>query len=418
MNIRTNLLAVVDQGAVSLGNFLMVFFLARVLVPTDYGVFAIFFGIMLLLNSIHAALVIYPLSLEAAVTRSEELATAVTTGFEVTVLLTSLESLVLGLACFVLHRWDLMAVTVVALLLWQMQETSRRGLTAQFRFREALDGDAVSYIGQFLAMVVLSSTHRLTLFNIFAVIGATSLLALVMQASRTGVVAPLDTNIGSSLRRYLRLGRWTVLSHMVAMVPAIPMYVCFVGMFFNYQDAGVMQALGNVLGITNPFLLAMLALIVPAAAKAHGEKGLAAAWEVSSKYGKRFAMVILPYYLALFLAPGLVTSLFYGLSSRYLRSALFLRWLVLAYAFTYVAQVMGGFLRAIERMEVDFAANTAAAVAVVISFIFAATHYGPLVSVAFSFVLATALRVAILSWWTVRITRAAKQEGIAVVAVS
>lgn len=417
MNIRTNLLAVVDQGAASLGNFLMVLFLARVLVPTDYGIFATFFGIILLLNSIHAALVIYPLSLEAAVTRSEELATAVTTGFEMTVLLTILESLVLGLACFVLHRWDLMAVIAAALLLWQMQETSRRSLTAQFRFREALAGDAVSYIGQVLAIIVLSSAHGLTLFNIFAMIGGTSLLALVMQGCRTGVAAP-DINIGCSLRRYLRLGRWTVLSHLVAMVPAIPMYVCLVGMFFNYQDAAVMQALGNALGVTNPFLFAMLALIVPAAARAYCDKGLSAAWEVTSTYGKRFAMVIFPYYLVLFLAPGLVTSLFYGPSSRYLRSASFLRWLVLAYAFTYVAQVMGGFLRAIGRMEVDFAANTAAAVAVVISFIFAATHYSPLVSAAFSFVLATALRVAILSWWSVRITRAAKQDAIAMVVVS
>jgi Na+-driven multidrug efflux pump len=240
----------------------------------------------------------------------------------------------------------------------------------------------------------------------------------MMQSRRAGLIAPAMLRVRRPLQRYMRLGGWTVLSHIVAMIPAIPTFVCLVGIFFNSQSAATVQALGNVLGITNPFLLALLAVIVPAAARAQVDKGPVGAWEIASRYGKIFAVATFPYYVLLFVSPRLIASFFYGSGSRYLASASFLRWLALSYALTYLAQVIGGFLRAVERMEVDFAANAAAAAAALVSFILAARHYAPLVSLAFSFVLATALRAAILSWWTVRITRAAKQAPIPMVAVS
>jgi len=50
-----------DQGVVSSGNFLSNVFLARAISSHDYGTFAILFGVLLLLNNIHAALVTYQL---------------------------------------------------------------------------------------------------------------------------------------------------------------------------------------------------------------------------------------------------------------------------------------------------------------------------------------------------------------------
>src|SRR5437588_80841 len=74
MSFRNNTLAIADQAVISLGNFATAVLLARILAPDDYGIFAMLFGVMLLLNSAHAGLVIYPLSLEAAVAERFNLA--------------------------------------------------------------------------------------------------------------------------------------------------------------------------------------------------------------------------------------------------------------------------------------------------------------------------------------------------------
>lgn len=415
MNSRHNLWALADQGVVSLGNFLTIVLLARVLTPHDYGVFAILFGVMLVLNNIHSALVVYPLSLEAAVTEAAGVAKSVTAGGVITLLLGIGESAVLIFLCLRLQRWDLMVVSIVALLLWQLQETYRRGLLGQFRFRDAVGGDAVSYIGQFLGLVALWLWNYLSVANILWIIAVTSFLAMVLQTSLTGVATPSFTAVRAALSRSWRLGKWVALTQFTSMVPAVPMYVLLLGMFSVPRDAAIMQALGNPLGATNPLMLTMMTLIVPAAAKARVEGGEAAAWERAKHYGRLFAIIIIPYYVLLFLAPRLGIALFYGRHSQYLDSASFLRWLVLSYALTYVALVIGSFLRATERMQVDFAANLIAALVALGSFVVAVGYYSPLVGGSISFLLATACRTMILLWWTVHITEKTKRGQVSLV---
>src|SRR5271170_6186042 len=58
--------AFIDQGVVSLGNFMATVMLARALKPGEFGIFALLFGSILFLNTVHAALVTYPLSIFGA----------------------------------------------------------------------------------------------------------------------------------------------------------------------------------------------------------------------------------------------------------------------------------------------------------------------------------------------------------------
>ena len=58
--------AIVDQGVVSLGNFLMTIILARSFSLEVYGIWTVLFGFILLLNVIHYSLIVYPLMVRAA----------------------------------------------------------------------------------------------------------------------------------------------------------------------------------------------------------------------------------------------------------------------------------------------------------------------------------------------------------------
>src|SRR4029077_10709614 len=54
----------VDQGVVSLGNFLLNVLLARYLVAADYGTFALFLGAIFTLRNVDWSLISYPLSVK------------------------------------------------------------------------------------------------------------------------------------------------------------------------------------------------------------------------------------------------------------------------------------------------------------------------------------------------------------------
>ncbi len=148
--------ALADQGAVSAGNFLTGWYLARTLPPSEFGIYVVIIGVMIFANTIHAALVTSPLCVKGAAAgaplskRYTGWSLALTTGF------LPVQAIAIAAICFGLGRLALAPWAVMALLLWQLQETVRSGLVSQCRFRSAIVGDFVSYIGQALAVVALT----------------------------------------------------------------------------------------------------------------------------------------------------------------------------------------------------------------------------------------------------------------------
>src|SRR5688500_7416295 len=144
--------ALVDQATLSLGNFLTNLVLLRFLAPAAFGTYALLFGTLMFAGSLHAALVVYPLSI-GTIPRGGRSAGSFSRGVTAggALALTGVLWLPLS-ACLVaaaalLGRIDLAPWAVGALLLWLVQETLRRALLADLRHRAAMIGDAVSYLG-------------------------------------------------------------------------------------------------------------------------------------------------------------------------------------------------------------------------------------------------------------------------------
>ena len=66
----------VDQGVVSVGNFLLNVLLARTLSEADYGKFVLFLGAIFILRAIDYSFISYPLSVRLCVANDEERAGA------------------------------------------------------------------------------------------------------------------------------------------------------------------------------------------------------------------------------------------------------------------------------------------------------------------------------------------------------
>ena len=153
----------VDQGVVSFGNFLLNLLLARTLSEQEYGEFALFLGAIFILRTIDYSLISYPLSLRLCVASDEERAGLVGNTILLAAALVSCWSWLWRLEQRCLASMKSFCRHVLCYLCWQAQETSRRCLLADFRYRAAVVGDGIAYVGQVPLVALLAWLDVITL---------------------------------------------------------------------------------------------------------------------------------------------------------------------------------------------------------------------------------------------------------------
>lgn len=347
-----------DQGAVSLGNFMTQIILARSLSGFKYGIFTLLFGVSLVFFTCQGGLITYPLSLKGATVGKIELRKLAFASLILTALLViPLSPIVFG-TTLVLGVAPLSLVVILAMLLWQVQETFRRALMAHLRHRDAVWGDSLSYLGQAAVLWVLAHKGGMTLERAFLVLALTSAAAALLQSVQLGLVPMPARQIMALAREYWSVGRWALCTGIneAASRQAFPWALA---LLYGPQEAASFQAVMNVLGVSHPVLFSTNNLIVPAAAGAHKKGGVRAAWRASILYGSVGVALLVPYFFLLMVWPHAILSLFYGRLSPYTNFRGGLRLAVLAYSFAYGAVVLEAFLYSFGRSKLVFVASLA-----------------------------------------------------------
>lgn len=357
-----------DQGILSLGNLMTNILLARAWrdEPALFGIYGLVFGVLLLLNTFHGALVTYPLTLQAAGREADDVRKLAARSWTFTLCLAPLMSLGLLAATGAAHRFTLLPAAIAALLLWQAQETLRRTFFARLSPRAAVPGDALKNVGQVVAIWLLARAGRLTPESAFAAVAASAGLAMLLQAIQLRVgLAPLS-HARAAMGEAWRVGRWVLLT---CVVSAGIMYTApwSLQAFRGPGDVARFNALAQILGLTNPIMVSFGALIVPAvaiAARAGAERRDArrGVWRVALPYALQGAALLGPIFALLALAPGFVLAKFYP-DSPYVLLTAELRVFALGYAIFYVGQVCTSVLNGLGRTGGAFAATAAGAAA-------------------------------------------------------
>ncbi len=335
--------SVLDQAAVSGGNFLTTLVLARSLAPAEYGVFSLLFLALFAINTCHSSLIVYPLTLRGASSSPLELSRLTCVSLVHTALLAVPLALVLGVVTLVLHRFSLFPIMALAMLGWQLQETTRRALLSVLRFRSAILPDLLCYVGQG-CIIAIVRPH--SLFVVFLIIAITSFaatawqffLAVSWRASRGTGMRAFTTSHGIYA---WEMGRYVLAGNALNMITLqIPSWTLALALA-PVAVAGY-QSLLNLVGIANPIIFSINSMLIPAIAReaSHGYKR---ARQTALHYGSRFGILLLPAFLALFCAPNTIMSLVYGKSSPYLYLAPLLRVFVTAFVLQYLATVVGAY---------------------------------------------------------------------------
>ncbi len=408
----TSFWALADQGAVSLGNFMTQIVLARSLSHSEYGIFALIFGVLLFLFTCQSGLIAYPLSLEGAAADNATLPKVAFAAAFLTILLAiPFSSLVIGATVF-LHVMAITWAVLLAMLLWQLQETFRRALMSHLRHDAAIWGDALSYGGQAVLVWLLARDAALTLQRVFLVVAVTSAAAAIVQSIQVGWSAmPLRVAFATA-RKYWSSGKWALLTGMneSGIRQAFPWMLA---LLYSPAEAASFQAVMNLVGVSHPVMFGTSNIVIPAAADAKLRRGAAAAFRTSSWYGAFAVLLVLPFFGALFFWPHPALALFYGKLSPYVALSMGVR----IAAFAYLVYISGSFLSAylfgIGRPKHVFAASAGSTVVALIPAAILVLRYG-VVGAIVGFLTFALVRVLLWAFFAARTLRVSENsQGLA-----
>jgi O-antigen/teichoic acid export membrane protein len=357
--------ALTDQGIVSLGTFLTNVEMARSLPPAEYGIFALICGVFNFLNSLHSALIVVPMTTRGSWMETPQIQRVVTGSMALTVLLFLPQGLVVVAATWAVGRPQLAPWALVALILWQFQETVRRAFMARLRHREAALGDILSYLGQAGAVWICTTHWSLSVGKALILMAATSGIAGLAQMAQHGLARVAAAEIREQGRLFWQLGRWVLMTNFTGLFLS-QAYPWSLATCYGPAASGQFQAAANILGISHPVAFGIGSLIYPVVARAKSEQGERAAAKVGVTYGIQGGMLLLPFYLALLIWPQAVLQLFYGAASPYVELTDILRLLVVCYLIGYLANLLVIILNSLERTRVAFFSQLASALTTMI----------------------------------------------------
>ena len=355
----------VDQGVASGGNFLLNILLARTLSEADYGQFVLFLGAIFALRAFDYSLISYPLSVRLCVTSDEACARLLGNTILLAVALNVLSVAAMGLGATLLQAHDVWLPACLCFLCWQAQETSRRCLLADFRYRAAVTGDATSYIGQALLIALLAWLGKVTLPIALYAMSATFAIGAAVHVSKLRLAWPDYSQARLLARDYFSIGKWSLVNYQLVVLR---------GQLFPWVLAGTtgtaataaLQAASNISGTMTPIIIGIGNAIPQVAAQAHTTGGVIGALRTAYGY-VLFGMVpVLAICATAILVPEWLLRTVYGPSSPYLAAAAALQLLAVAGVLDYIADAATKMLLGVQAGRLASLCNAAGAVSAVV----------------------------------------------------
>jgi len=301
-----------------------------------------------------AATILFPLNVKGAVAEENFFARLAGRSIILTLLMAPLLGIGL-LGTGIALRQPMVGVwALVALVVFQIQETLRRSLIIQMRYRDAMLGDAVSYLGQATAMYLLSSAKLLTLTSAFQAFAVTSALAAMVQAVQ---VRPRHVTVGEAMifaRRSWGLSRWVLFSNLTGLITGTLFY-WNLAYWAGREMLGVALGLMNVVRVANPFILAFNSIITPTIARARGRLGMSGARRMFITYTSIGMAGLVLLFAVPLLFPAAVLRAFYPHNAgNYLPYTAAVQVMLCTTLCIFLKDMTGAFFNAVEHPRLNF----------------------------------------------------------------
>ena len=316
-------LAVIDQAAYSLGSFLLNIFLARWLSPSDYGIFALGFALLLFFQGLQNALVLEPMSIVGPSRYHARIRRYLMAQLGLHSAVTVPVGLILVLVG-VLVRLLNQGTTLSAVLITVGAVLPFHGLGWLGRRYFYILQCPVKSLWVSCTNLIFSMGLLLTLWFLGKIGPLTGLLILGFSGVVSGSLGTMMlSNFGRASRKerdalsyreilqeHWRIGRWLVLlvplglaSQVVVFIPAATL---------GLAEAGALRALSNLVIPIQQTVVALSSLALPTLAAAFAREGLKRFTQKGSVMTVGLTGITLVYTIIIFWSAPLLESLLYG----------------------------------------------------------------------------------------------------------
>jgi O-antigen/teichoic acid export membrane protein len=360
-------LAAVDQGLISVANFLATLFLARSATPTELGIYGVGFTSLRLVRSIQEGLCIQPLNTFGAAQDEDSFRRYATSTSLLQILLAIISALGVSLVGWFALRLgnDVAGPTLIALgpafLWWQLQEYVRRMLYTRGRVLAAALNTALSNAFRLGIMIWWMRRDQLD--------GAASLQAIALGALVALLPGLWQTrrywtfgfeNFRQVWRRNWDFGRW-VMGGSIANWLAVEFYPVLTAGMISFAAAGAYRALQNLVAPVFLLLRATDTFLTPRAAKAYDKYGQTALRRLVRLAYATTGVPILGLLALAVLFPNQLLGLLYG--ETYLAFSDGILMMAVFYALMYAYWPLQAAFKAARLSRPIFVANLAAGAA-------------------------------------------------------
>jgi O-antigen/teichoic acid export membrane protein len=275
--VSKGLWAIMDQGLFALTNFIVNVLLARWLSQSDYGAFAVAFSVLLLMGTVHTALLTEPMLVlgpsrfkartVAYIRRLVPIHFAVSSGMGVIILLGVL-SLTLLSPIFAASTLAALAVSAPAILfLWLM----RRACYIESRPHLAATGGLMYSLLVLAGMLVLVRVGPLSAATALAILGLASFLVawwLWRRLRQTNDDSSVPISYADLVTVHWRYGKWALGSGLLGWVPG-NIVVLALPLWHSLNAAATLRAALILIMPMLQVIAALTILLVPALVQAH-----------------------------------------------------------------------------------------------------------------------------------------------------
>jgi O-antigen/teichoic acid export membrane protein len=361
---REGYLASIDQAVISLANFLATVILARMVSPTELGVYGVGFTSLRLVRSVQEGIVIQPVNTFGASMDLPQFRRYITSASIIQLCFALASSLAAAVGGWLLTRTgnDIAGPALFSLwftfLFWQLQEHLRRVLYTRGEVFHAVLNTTLANAIRLGVLILWAVRGELTGIGGLHAIAWGSLAALIPGLWQTRSYWTLDSaNLIETWRKNWDFGRW-ILGGTLANWISVEFYPVLTAGLISFAAAGAYRALQNLVAPIHTLLRATDTFLTPRAARLYSANGKPALVRNLRLIYLVAGVPILAFLLIAVLFPVPLLRLLYG--ETYLAYSSGMVWMAVFYALLYVYWPLQTALKAARFSRPIFIANLAA----------------------------------------------------------
>jgi O-antigen/teichoic acid export membrane protein len=400
---RQGYLSAIDQGVISLSNFLATIILARNVDPTQLGVYGVGFVTLRLIRSVQEGLIVQPMNVFGAGMEEDEFKHYATSTSLFQIGLALVSASVVALCGWVLTEMgnDTAGPTLFALWLpflwWQMQEYLRRMLYTRGFVLKAVINSVIANGVRLAIMIYLVDQGTLSGVSGLEAIAWGAFVALFPSFWFTRQFWSRELeNLKVTWRRNWNFGRWLLGSTLTNWV-AVEFYPILTAGLISFAAAGAYRALQNLVAPIHLLLRAVDTFLTPRAANLYGKNGHAALSHTLRSVYLALGLPILGILILAMLFSEEILFLIYG--NAYLEYSNGVVLMALFYALMFAYWPLQSIFKAAQLSRPIFIANVLAIISMFTVGIWAIVNWGVYGTIVGQVVNALVINIVLWGFW-------------------